>query len=368
MKYWENSLEEWVAAVAIAAILFVVFRVVLRIVVRRLAGLAERTKTPVDDLLVAVLGRTRMFFLSMVSIYAACQYLVLPMVAARVVSAVSLLSLLLQVGIWGNAAIAFLVARTAEVRTKTDQGGAATVFAFSLVARLVLWTVLLLLGLDNLGVNITGLVAGLGIGGIAVALAVQRILGDLFASLSIALDKPFVVGDFIIVDQMMGSVEHIGLKTTRVRSLSGEQIIFSNTDLLDSRIKNYKRMYERRVVFTIGVTYETAHATLSCLAAILRSIIEMQHDTRFDRAHFKEYADSALVFEVVYYVTTPDYNRYMDIQHAINLDILTRLAAEGIEFAYPTQRLILEGITPRHRSAKRTNGETRAESALRRKT
>ena len=193
--------------------------------------------------------------------------------------------------------------------------------------------------LDNLGFNITALVASLGIGGIAVALAVQNILGDIFASLSIALDKPFVIGDFIIVEDVLGTVEYIGLKTTRLRSLSGEQIVFSNVDLLKSRIRNYKRMFERRVVFTIGVVYQTAHATLERIPALVRSIVEQQPKTRFDRAHFKEYGDSALVFEVVYFVLDSDYNIYMDIQQAINLAIFRRFQVKGIEFAYPTRTL-----------------------------
>jgi small-conductance mechanosensitive channel len=185
-------------------------------------------------------------------------------------------------------------------------------------------------------------VAGLGIGGIAVALAIQNILGDLFASLSIALDKPFVIGDFIIVDQLLGTVEHIGLKTTRIRSLSGEQIVFSNADLLNSRIRNYKRMYERRVVFSIGVTYQTPYEKLASIGTTLKEIIESQPDVRFDRAHFREYADSSLNYEVVYYVKSPDYNRYMDIQQAINLEIYRRFQDGGIEFAYPTRTLYLQ--------------------------
>ena len=167
------------------------------------------------------------------------------------------------------------------------------------VGRIVLWSVVLLMILDNLGVNITALVASLGIGGIAVALAVQNILGDIFASLSIALDRPFAIGDFIVVGDVLGTVEYIGLKTTRIRSLSGEQIVFSNADLLKSRIRNYKRMTERRVVFGFGVVYQTPHDKLERIPAMVREVIEAQPKTRFDRAHFKEYGDSALAFEAV---------------------------------------------------------------------
>lgn len=193
--------------------------------------------------------------------------------------------------------------------------------------------------LDNLGVNITGLVAGLGIGGIAVALAVQNILGDLLASLSIVLDKPFVIGDFIVVDSLSGTIEHIGLKTTRIRSLSGEQLIFSNNDLLKTRIRNYKRMSERRIVFSFGIIYQTPTEKLKNVNKIVRDIIEKTENARFDRVHFKEYGDSSLNFEVVYFVIDPDYNIYMDVQESINLEIFRQFGEEGIEFAYPTQTL-----------------------------
>ncbi|HPK54642.1 MAG TPA: mechanosensitive ion channel family protein, partial [Smithellaceae bacterium] len=202
-----------------------------------------------------------------------------------------------------------------------------------------------LLVLDNLGVNITGLVAGLGIGGIAVALAVQNILGDLLASLSIVLDKPFVIGDSIVVDSFSGTVEHIGLKTTRIRSISGEQLVFSNNDLLKSRIQNYKRMQERRVVFGFGVTYQTPLEKLPLINRIIREIIAAQPNSRFERVHFKEYGDSALNYEVVYFVMTPEYGIFMDVQETINLEIFRRFQEEGIEFAYPTRTVLIQKET-----------------------
>ena len=183
--------------------------------------------------------------------------------------------------------------------------------------------------------------AGLGIGGVAIALATQSILGDLFASLSIVLDRPFVVGDFIVVGDLMGTVEHVGLKTTRVRSLSGEQLVFSNADLLGSRIRNFKRMAERRIVFAVGVTYQTPAAKLDQIAGVLREIATAAPGVRFDRAHLRSFDDSAITFEVVYYVLDPDYNRYMDTQQRINLAIFRQFEAEGIEFAYPTRTVFV---------------------------
>jgi small-conductance mechanosensitive channel len=189
---------------------------------------------------------------------------------------------------------------------------------------------------------VTALVAGLGIGGIAVALAAQNILGDLFASLSITLDRPFVIGDFLAVDGFLGSVEYIGIKSTRLRSLGGEQIVMSNADLLGSRVRNYGRMTERRVVFTIGVVYETPVEVLERIPALIREAIEGQPGTRFDRSHFAKHGGSSLDFETVYYVLSSEYNRYMDVQQAINLRVHREFAARGIEFAYPTQRLLVE--------------------------
>jgi len=222
-----------------------------------------------------------------------------------------------------------------------DGAGTTTVAALSFISKVVLWSIVLLLALENLGFDVTALVAGLGVGGIAVALALQNILGDLFASLSIVLDKPFLVGDYIVVDSLQGTVEHIGLKTTRVRSLSGEQIIFSNADLLKSRVRNFKRMQERRVAFAFGVTYQTTEAQLTAIPAIVRGVVSAQRDTRFDRTHFQAIGESALTFEAVYYVTNPDYTAFMDIQQAINLALLQRFREEGIVFAYPTRTLVV---------------------------
>jgi small-conductance mechanosensitive channel len=183
--------------------------------------------------------------------------------------------------------------------------------------------------------------ASLGVAGIAVALALQNVLSDLFASMSIALDKPFVIGDFIIIGDFMGTVEKIGVKTTRLRSLTGEYLIFANSDMLSSRIRNYTRMHERRIVFSLGVTYNTPYEKLHLIPTMIQKIIEAQEETRFDRAHFASYGDFSLNFEIVYYVLSADYNRYMDIQQAINLAIFKAFEDTGIEFAVPTQTLYL---------------------------
>lgn len=311
------------------------------IILHRLTILAQKTETELDDLMVEVLGNTRFFALLLVSLFAGTRALSLPPFTEKVFRAALILGLLFQAALWANKAVSSVLHRLIQKRMEDDAAGATALSVMGFAAKVALWSVFMLLALDNLGVNITGLVAGLGIGGIAVALALQNILGDLFASLSIVLDKPFVIGDFLIVGDFLGTVEHIGVKTTRIRSLSGEQLVFSNTDLLQSRIRNYKRMTERRVVFSIGVTYQTSYQQLATIGTMIRTLIESQSGVRFDRAHFKEFGDSALVFEVVYFLLDPDYNIYMDTQQAINLALFRQFEAERISFAYPTQTLFL---------------------------
>lgn len=209
------------------------------------------------------------------------------------------------------------------------------------IIELLIWTIGVIFLLDNLGLKISAVVTGLGIGGVAIALASQAILGDLFSYFVIFFDKPFEVGDFIVVDPMRGTVEKIGIKTTRIRSLDGEELIFSNTDLTTTRIQNYKRMERRRVPFSIGVVYETPLNHLREIPMIIEEIIQKIERATFDRAHFKSYADFSLVYEIVYYVNDGEYQTYMDIQQEINLQIFAEFQKRGIVFAYPTQLIYM---------------------------
>lgn len=340
--YLNNTVEEWLIAAGIFAAVTLILFVIRGVVIGRLKSLAAKTAATWDDLLLEELRKTRGLFLVAVAIFAASYSLDLPGNLRLIVEKGFIIVLLLQAATWGNTTISHAIGRATRSKLSTDASQATTVSALGFLSKLVLWTLVLLLGLDNLGFNITTLVAGLGVGGIAVALALQNILGDLFASLSIVLDKPFVIGDFIIVDQYLGVVENVGLKTTRIRSLSGEQIVFSNSDLLNSRVRNYKRMQERRILFSFGVTYQTPREKLKAIPSMIREIVESMEVTRFDRAHFKEFGDSSLNFEVVYYMKSPDYNIYMDTQERINLALFERFAAEGIDFAYPTQTIFVQ--------------------------
>jgi small-conductance mechanosensitive channel len=313
-----------------------------RIVAHRLEKLAAKSETDLDDFIVDLIKvRTKRQLFLIYAAYAASQTLVIPTPVQRIITAGALLALAFQVGLWGNGIINYVVSR----RTARDEGDEINIEAYSVISlmvKAVLWSVVVLVALNNMGIKVTALVAGLGVGGIAIALALQNILGDLFASLSIVFDRPFVIGDFIIVGDKRGTVEHVGLKTTRVRSLSGEQIVFSNTDLLSSRIDNYRRMNERRILFTLGITYQTPSDKLEAIPGMIQEIIEDQDQVRFDRSHFNAYGDFSLNFETVYYVLERDYALYMDIQQAINLAIYRKFEEEGIEFAYPTQTLFVE--------------------------
>jgi small-conductance mechanosensitive channel len=341
VEFLGNSLLYWSIGAGIfvvAALILLTARRILRKSLQRLAKIDGAEKL---DVAAQIVSSTRGWFILMISLFIGSRLVSLPDSAATIWKHIVVIGLLIQLGTWAAAGLGKSIAIRREEKFSEDPGSIAAMDMMHFVLRVAIWTFVLLLALDNIGVNITALVAGMGVGGIAVALAAQNIIGDLFSSLSIVLDKPFIVGDFLIIGEFLGSVEKVGLKTTRIRSLSGEQLIFSNTDLLNSRIRNYGRLFERRVVFSIGVTYQTPAAVLKTIPGIIRDAVEAEEDTRFDRSHFQKYGDFALTFETVYFVLSPDYNRYMDIQQGINLAIFERFEQEGIEFAYPTQTVYL---------------------------
>ncbi len=337
----DNSLTSWMiaAAVSIGAITLLL---ILRGLTRRYRQRFEMTPdTEFLEIPVQVLGRTTLFFFIVLSLFLGLKSLTVGEKVQAFVNSALTIALFWQAGIWAAATAAAWLERKRRRSMVSDKAAIGSLGIIAFLVNVVIWALVMLLTLDNLGVNITALVAGLGIGGIAVALALQNVLGDLFASLSIALDQPFVVGDFLNVGDFLGSVEYIGIKSTRLRSLSGEQIIISNGDLLGSRVRNYGRMSERRVVFATTLTYDTPVEKIEQVPAVIREIVESQKDTRFDRSHFAKHGDSALEFETVYFVLSPDFNRHMDIQQSINLELHRRLAGMDVEFAYPTRKVFL---------------------------
>jgi small-conductance mechanosensitive channel len=337
-----NSVRDWIVAAAVAVVATAAALVLRRLLARRLSRTAAETATEWDDFLLKMAATTRALPLAAAGLALGSLWLALPPKPVGAIKTLFILALLVQATLWASGGIDFWVASYRRRRLESDAAAATSVVAIRFVGKLALYSVILLVALDNVGVDVTALVAGLGVGGVAVALAVQNILGDLFASLSIVIDKPFVIGDLIVVGDLSGTVEHIGLKTTRVRALSGEQLVFANGDLLQSRIRNFQRMTERRVLFGFGVVYQTPADELARIPRWVREIVEGLDGARFDRAHFKGFGDSSLDFEVVYYVLGPEYRDYMDVQQAINLALVRAFAERGIEFAYPTRTLFIE--------------------------
>lgn len=342
LPIFRNSALEWAAALGIAGTLMLALLSVRAGVRRYHSRLLVTQKVEILEVPLQVLSRTTLVFFLALSLFAGLRTLEMSSATRVTLGSALTITLFWQTGIWATAAATGWLERRRTGHIAGDRAVAGSLGVIAFILQGVIWALVILLTLDNLGVNITALVAGLGVGGVAVALAVQNILGDLFASLSITFDRPFVVGDFLIVGEFLGSVEQIGIKSTRLRSLSGEQIVMSNADLLKSRVRNYGRMNERRVVFTIGVTYETPSDRLELIPGIIRGIVTTHGDTRFDRSHFAVHGAASLDFETVYYVLTADYNRYMDIQQDINLRIHREFERMGVEFAYPTQRILLE--------------------------
>lgn len=331
---------EWLYAALISSVLYLVFYNVLQFSMKKLAVIAERTAIKLDDVVIEVMRSTQQWAILLFSMLLGARFLDLPLKWEIRLDHALFITIGIQFAVWFNKGVGIwarehLVA--ADGPTPAVNPVITTVLSW--IFRVFIWSILLLTILDNVGVNITAFVASLGVGGVAVALAVQNILSDLFASLAIGLDKPFEVGDFIIFGDVVGAIERVGLKTTRIRSISGEQIICSNTELLKNTIHNYKRMADRRVVFNFGVNYATPPEMVARIPQIVRDAIESQEKTRFDRSHFKEFGPSALIFETVYFVTDTDFNLYMDIQQNINLYLMQEFKANNIWFAFNTMTL-----------------------------
>lgn len=349
---FDIPLLNWIIAVGVIALTFSLLNVIKTSLVKRFRRRTERGPVRIytdwEEFILAEIAGTRGYFLLAVSFFLATAVMEPPEGLREGIRLLTVTALLLQIAIWGQGLISFLINRRMRARMESDPAAATTLNAFNLIARIVLWVIILLLVLDNLpGIQISSLVASLGITGVAVALAVQNILGDLFASLTIALDKPFVIGDFIVIDHFKGTVEYIGLKSTRLRSVEGEQLVFANSDLLKSRIHNYKRMKQRRTSFLLRVRYGTPPEKLAAVPEIMKEIISAQENVTFERAHFKEIGETALLFDVSYFLDTSDYDIFAGVQQAINLGVAQRFAEEGIQFAFPTQSVIIENADGR---------------------
>ena len=329
--------------------LIVLFQIVQRIILSRLRAIANKTSTEIDNVLISAIEQIRPWVYNIVAIYVALQFYELPTVLGYIVTGAIFFALVWQAIEVLTTIIDYFTKRFVE---KDEDGDGVidpdTVNAshlVTLIARIILWSLGLLFVLSNLGIEITSLIAGLGIGGVAVAFAMQGILSDLFASFSIYFDKPFRIGDFIIIDGDAGVVEHIGIKSTRLRTLQGEEMVVSNNELTSARVHNFKKMSERRIVTTFGITYETPHDKVQSVPGIVKRLFQDLDGGRLDRIHFTSFGDSALIFELVYYVESSDYTMYLDIQQKFNFDLMSRFAEVGIDFAYPTQTIYTKTVS-----------------------
>jgi small-conductance mechanosensitive channel len=336
------ALANWIFAISLAIISFILARAAIDFFLRKLRKVSVLPNAHISHIAVEVLSGTSNTLLFLAALLIGVGVLDLPDRWLGRVSSLWFVVVALQVGLWANRAVALALSRyfRRHSASQTFQGSAlATLSLWG--AKVFLWVVVVLAMLSNVGVNITAFVASLGVGGIAIALAVQNILADVFASLSIAVDKPFEVGDFIVVGALSGTVEHVGLKTTRIRSLGGEQIVMANAAMIGSTIQNYKRLQERRVVFEIALTYNCSPQQVRDVLQRIEQIIRKQERARFDRCHFRNFGNSALEFETVYIVLDPSYNVYMDVQQDINLGIIDAFDELGVNFAYPSRTVYI---------------------------
>lgn len=340
LAYFGNTIKDYLISLAMFIGLAFVLVLIEKIIFNKLRSVTEKTESETDDQVYQIFESTLVPLLYLASFYFAALQLKLEPVVDDFVRKFCIIVLTIQIARFVLGA-ALLIFKHGWLRRHKSAEGISISKSIETVIKIIIWGLAVVFIMDNLGLNVSAIVAGLGIGGVAVAFAAQAILGDLFNYFVIFFDRPFREGDFIIMGDFLGTVERIGIKTTRIRSLGGEQLIFSNTDLTSSRIRNYKRMSERRVLFKIGVTYQTKADAMRKGREVISKVINDLEGVRLDRVHFQSFGDFSLNFEVVYYVLSPDYNTYMDVQQQINFGILEGFEREGLEFAYPTQTLYL---------------------------
>jgi len=341
--YFQNRVIDYIIAIAIFILLVISIQITKSILLNLLKTWAKKTTTKIDNKFVKAFEEKIKPFLNLIyfgAFYISIKRLTMNLQIERFFN-IFVIILLTFFGIRFLLSITIYGLETYWVKKEKDLAKKQALKGIITIIKIIIWGIFLIILLDNLGIKISALVAGLGIGGIAIALAAQSVLGDLFSYFIIFFDRPFEIGDFIIIGDFLGTVEDIGIKTTRLRSLGGEELIFSNQDLTNSRVRNYKRMNRRRIVFKFGVIYQTTLTQLKKIPQIVEEIITQIPEATFDRAHFASYADFSLNFEVVYYINNSDYKKYMDIQQEINFQLKETFENQKIEFAYPTQTVFL---------------------------
>lgn len=335
-----NSTPNYVSFFITLVVLFIVFRIFDSSIVYFLKRIASKTKNNWDDFVIDFIEGFPWTFFAYLSIYLASFNLNTTPGMDKVLNFLLLIFLAYYISRAVINVSNHFFDRYKEIRIKKGQSSNESMIGvLKIIFSIVIWSVALLMLLSNLGIEITPLIAGLGVGGIAVGLALQSVLADLFAAFAIYFDKPFEEGDFVIVGSDMGVIKHIGIKSTRIQALGGQELVMSNSELTNSRINNYKKMNSRRVVFEFGVEYGTSTKQLKKIKEIVSKIIDKEERTKLDRVHFKNFGDSSLNFECVYYIDTNDYNIYMDVQEKINLAIKEKVEGMGVDFAFPSRTI-----------------------------
>jgi len=335
-----NTIFDYLTTFVLFIVLLILFKIFQIIIITRLNLLAKKTRTEIDDTLIKVIKSLRPPFYFFVAFYIVVQNLFLGEIFKKALSVVLVIWIVYHIVI----ALQILINYFVRKRMEDEAGGHAdaTISLLSLISKIVIWSLGFLFALSNLGINVTSLIAAMGVGGIAIAFALQNILSDLFSSFAIYFDKPFVPGDFIVIGNNSGVVQKIGIKTTRIKTLQGEELVVSNKEITSVRIQNFKKLEERRVVLSLGVTYDTKTEMLKKIPAIIKNLIDNTNKARHDRTHFRSFGNSALEIEIVYYATTSDYNEYMDINQEVLLKIKNLFEKEEINFAFPTQTIHIE--------------------------
>lgn len=338
--YFNNTVSDYLIFLSVLVVGLILTVIIKRILLKHVGNSAIKTEDMTDNILVQAIKKFIMPVMLLIILHFSTGILILSSALNKIIGIIILAGIVILGAIFASAVAVLLFNKYWQKNEKNL--GAVSVRWIEKAIKFIIWIIAIFLFMENAGIKVNTLLAGVGIGGVAIAFAAQAVLADVFAFFSIIFDKPFEVGDCIFTGGFMGTVEHVGIKTTRLRSINGEQLVFSNTTLTSSYLQNFKRMETRRVIFKIGVTYDTASKQLKEIPGIIKNIIDNIENTTFDRVHFCEFADFSLNFEIVYYVLSSDYYVYMDVLQAINLQIKEAFDKQGIEFAFPTQTLYLQ--------------------------
>jgi small-conductance mechanosensitive channel len=340
-ELWSNTAYEYVLALLIFIGTIIVLKIFQSIVLSKLKKMAEKTKTEFDDVLIKIFREIKPPFYFFIALYFGIKVLEFPDIVSTVINILFLIIIVYEIIRAFEKIVDFGVKKYVEKADGKQVMSLSMIKALKIILKIILWAIGLILVLGNLGIDVTSLIAGLGIGGIAIALALQNILEDMFSSFSIYVDKPFRVGDYIVVGKDSGTVERIGLKTSRLRTLTGEELVISNKELTNARVQNFRKMESRRDSFTLGVVYDTPAEKLEQVPKIIEEIVSGFDDLEFVRCKFTEFGDSSLNFEIVYLVNSKEFDVFAEMKQKINFEIYKRFKRENIEFAYPTQTIFV---------------------------